>query len=277
MKDAREWVKTFINCQTSKVNRHTESGVGDFPQPKRRFGHMHADVVGILPPSGSARYLLTIINSSTRWIEATPMSEATTHDGEPSPAEKVYGEALTVPGEFLPATPDDTKLNHLREISGKFRPCLKKYEDRTRHLMPKNLDGCDYVFIQVDNHCQSLTRPYRVPYKVIRRTEKSFLLKVHGQGDWVTIDRLKPAFLESNEKITARPVSPRILPQNKSSTKPEETTQRQKKTIPPNQSILPLRSSTRGELRCPLRYRDYLHQPSPMAAVGGGGGGGECL
>ncbi|XP_068223913.1 uncharacterized protein [Palaemon carinicauda] len=84
--------------------------------------------------------------------------------GEPSPAEKLYGEALTFLGEFFPATTDDTKLDHLREIAKKFRPYRKTYEDRTRHFTPKNLDDCDYVFIRVDAHCQPLTRPYCGPY-----------------------------------------------------------------------------------------------------------------
>ncbi|XP_068237151.1 uncharacterized protein [Palaemon carinicauda] len=47
-------------------------------------------------------------------------------DGEPSPAEKVYGEALAVPGEFFPTSTDDTQLDHLRDIARKFRPCLKR-------------------------------------------------------------------------------------------------------------------------------------------------------
>ncbi|XP_068234184.1 uncharacterized protein [Palaemon carinicauda] len=100
----------------------------------------------------------------------------------------VYSEALTVPGEFFPATTDDTKLKHLREIAWKFRPCLKTYKDRTRHFMPENLDDCDYVFIRVDGHHQPLAKPYRSPYKVIRRTAKSFLLNVLGQEERVTID-----------------------------------------------------------------------------------------
>ncbi|XP_068222204.1 uncharacterized protein [Palaemon carinicauda] len=104
-------------------------------------------------------------------------------DGKPSAAEKVYSEALTVPSEFFPATTDDTKLNPLREIAAKFRPCLKTYEDRTRHFIPKNLDDCDYVFIRVDAHHQPLTRTYRAPYNAIRRTAKSFLLNIHGQED----------------------------------------------------------------------------------------------
>ncbi|XP_068235650.1 uncharacterized protein [Palaemon carinicauda] len=146
-------------------------------------------------------------------------------DVVPSPMEKVYGEALTVPGEFFPATTDDAKLDHLRKIAGEFRLCRKTHEDGTRHFMPKNLDDCDYVFTRVNAHRQPLTRPYRDPYKVIRRKAKSFFLNVQGQKDWVTIARLKPAFLESNNKITAHPGRPRIPPQNKSFTKWEKTMQ----------------------------------------------------
>ncbi|XP_066958089.1 uncharacterized protein [Macrobrachium rosenbergii] len=76
-KDATAWARQCIQCQGSKVGWHTESGVGDFPQPGRRFGHIHVNVVGPLPPSRGARYLLTVVDHSTRWPEATPMEEAT--------------------------------------------------------------------------------------------------------------------------------------------------------------------------------------------------------
>ncbi|XP_066950855.1 protein NYNRIN-like [Macrobrachium rosenbergii] len=76
-KDTTAWARQCMQCQTSEVGRHTKSGVGEFPQPKRRFGHIHVDVVGPLPPSGGARYLLTIVDLSTRWPEATLMEKAT--------------------------------------------------------------------------------------------------------------------------------------------------------------------------------------------------------
>ncbi|XP_068222158.1 uncharacterized protein [Palaemon carinicauda] len=81
----REWAKTCINCHTSKIKHHTESGIGEFPQQKRRFGHIHIDVLGPLLPSGSTRYLLTIIDCSTSGLEASLMTEATT---------QVWAEAL---------------------------------------------------------------------------------------------------------------------------------------------------------------------------------------
>lgn len=48
-KDAMAWVRQCMQCQASKVGRHTESGVGEFPQPKRCFGHIHVDVVVLFP------------------------------------------------------------------------------------------------------------------------------------------------------------------------------------------------------------------------------------
>ncbi|XP_068229426.1 uncharacterized protein [Palaemon carinicauda] len=50
-----------------------------FTAKRRRFRHIHVDLEGPLPPSGSAKYILTIVDRSTKWLEATPMSKATTH------------------------------------------------------------------------------------------------------------------------------------------------------------------------------------------------------
>ena len=375
-KDVRAWARQCIACQTSKISRHTESGIGDFPQPKRRFGHIHVDVVGPLPPSGDARYLLTIIDRSTRWPEATPMSEASaascaaallsswvsrfgvpddiTSDRGPaflselwaslaqlmgttlhsttaynpaangmvershrslkaslmarckdehwksqlpwvllglrtapksdcnvSPAEMVYGEALAVPGEFFPsdAHQQDTSLARLREITGKFRPCQKTYTDRTKHFKPKGLEECDYVFIRIDAHRAPLTRPYRGPYRIIRRTNKAYLLLVHGREDWVSIDRLKPAFLQEGDTQEETGRKPRVPPQQREqkqeivvsrrgrprkNAQPAVESPRQdhgRRILPTNddeavEAAPGLVSRGRGRLLPPARYRD---------------------
>ena len=78
MKDITAWTRTCVNCQRSKIHRHTKASLGSFQQPTRRFGHIHVDIVGPLPSSEGKRYLFTIIDSSTRWPEAIPMEDATT-------------------------------------------------------------------------------------------------------------------------------------------------------------------------------------------------------
>ena len=372
-KDVTEWAKTCVSCQASKIGRHTESGVGRFTQPKRRFGHIHIDVVGPLPQSGDAKYLLTIIDRSTRWPEATPMSDSsssacaaallsswisrfgvpddittdrgpaflselwaslarlmgtTLHsttaynpaangmvershrslkaalmarctdenwlsqlpwvllglrtapkaNGEESPAEKVYGETLVVPGEFFPtAADDDASISRLREKAGKFTPCTQTYADRTKHYIPKALPTSDFVFIRSDAHRAPLTRPYRGPYRVLERTNKAYRLMVHGREDWVTVDRLKPAFLPQQENIQeAEGRRPRVPPQHKPPEPDPPTTRRgagrpRQAVEPPDSPVpggilpeesndafsqKPLVSRRRGRLRPPARYRD---------------------
>ncbi|XP_064117874.1 uncharacterized protein LOC135223342 [Macrobrachium nipponense] len=73
-------------------------------------------------------------------------------NGEASPAEKVYGEPLTVPGEFFPTNADDANVSitRLRESTRKFTPCIKTFSDRTKHFLPKALLSCKCVFIRDD-------------------------------------------------------------------------------------------------------------------------------
>ncbi|XP_068250727.1 uncharacterized protein [Palaemon carinicauda] len=106
-------------------------------------------------------------------------------------------------------------LDHLRDIARKIRPCLKTYQDKTKHFKPRNLDDNGYVFITDDAHQQPLTKPYRGPYQVIKKTTKAFLLDVNGRENWVSIDRVKPAFLEGSDTASAGPCKSRVPPQNK--------------------------------------------------------------
>lgn len=75
-KTVREWTRACIPCQKSKIWRHTRSPLGEFPKSDR-FGHVHIDLVGPLPPSSGKQYLVTMIDRTTRWPEAVPTSSIT--------------------------------------------------------------------------------------------------------------------------------------------------------------------------------------------------------
>ena len=73
-KDAVSWSRECLNCQRSKITLHHKAPVHKIPVPARRFSHLHVDLVGPLPPSAGCEYLFTIIDRTSRWPEAVPLS-----------------------------------------------------------------------------------------------------------------------------------------------------------------------------------------------------------
>ena len=70
--DCREWTRSCVPCQLSKVHKHVAAPLGSFPQPSARFEHINIDIV-ILPVSEGYRYCLTCVDRFTRWPEAFPL------------------------------------------------------------------------------------------------------------------------------------------------------------------------------------------------------------
>ena len=60
-----------------KVDKHFHLPLGEVPVPSRRFSTVHVDLVGCLLPSDGCRWLLTLMDRSSRWIEAVPLEDTT--------------------------------------------------------------------------------------------------------------------------------------------------------------------------------------------------------
>ena len=75
-----QFVKTCHPCQIAKQSKTVNPGIGHFDVPDERFSVIHLDVVGPLVESEGSKYLLTVLDRTSRWFEAYPMSSATSSE-----------------------------------------------------------------------------------------------------------------------------------------------------------------------------------------------------
>ena len=115
----------------------------------------------------------------------------------------VYGTTLRLPGEFLtpsstPSLPDPSDYaSQLRTHMQRIRPPPPRLSQRNSHVS-EALATATHVFIRRDAVCKPLQPPYDGPYSVLKRTDKHFTVDINGRKDTVSVDRLKPAHLDSD-------------------------------------------------------------------------------
>jgi cleavage and polyadenylation specificity factor subunit 1 len=69
-----EWCRDCQLCARGKVTRQPAATLEAIRVPAQRFSHVHLDLVGPLPTSREGyRYLLTMVDRTSRWLEAVPL------------------------------------------------------------------------------------------------------------------------------------------------------------------------------------------------------------
>lgn len=92
-------------------------------------------------------------------------------------------------------------------------PCQQK---RYPVYVCDDLTACTHVFLRRDSVRRPLQQPYDGPYQVLSRKGKCYDLDINGREDRVSIDSLKPAYLETYHPSHIPPpsaVSPSQHPQ----------------------------------------------------------------
>ena len=296
-KDVRQWARSCLKCQKSKIHRHTVTPLSTFPTPDVRFDHVHIDIVGPLPISQGNKYILTCMDRFTRWPEAHPIPDMTattvaqafvhiwiSRFGVPStvttdrgrqfesalwlslmqllgckcirtisyhpiangmierfhrqlksilksypnttdwttalpmallgiwtalkqdihctPAELVYGTTLRILGEFVTTTtelttPDQSSYaTKLKTMMQKLKAIPPRQQQHQHTNVSDLLQTCTHVFVRHDATRKPLQAPYDGPYEVLIRDKKHFTLHIKGRKEVISIDRLKPAYLD---------------------------------------------------------------------------------
>ena len=74
-KEITSFVQSCHGCQSQKSSNQKPPHYGVFEVPDQRFTHCHVDIVGPLPESEGFKYILSIIDRTTRQLSALPLKE----------------------------------------------------------------------------------------------------------------------------------------------------------------------------------------------------------
>ncbi len=73
--DVTAWACRCLVCQLGKIHNQMHLVPQPIPIPQWRFSHLHVDLLGPLQYSNNFNYIFTIIDCTSKWMEAIPLSE----------------------------------------------------------------------------------------------------------------------------------------------------------------------------------------------------------
>ena len=88
-------------------------------------------------------------------------------------------------------------MAQLRSTMRRLKAPPTRTPQQTRTHVSGALASCTHVFVRHDAVRTPLRQPYDGPFKVLRRQDKFYTIDIKGRKDTVSLDRLKPAYLES--------------------------------------------------------------------------------
>ncbi|BHF84866.1 hypothetical protein SprV_1002801800 [Sparganum proliferum] len=128
-------------------------------------------------------------------------------------ADLVYGTSLRLPGELVsPSTmltffEPCSYVEQLRSVMRNLRATPPRASP-ANSFIPPDLDKCDFVLVRHDAVRRPLQPPYDGPYKVLRRSDKDVVIDRNGKTDTVSIDRVKPAYIDDSDLFSPQHCTP---------------------------------------------------------------------
>ena len=119
-------------------------------------------------------------------------------------AELVYGTTLRLPGEFFNSTdhtdtPDPASyVAQLKMSMQQLRGTPVRKQPQRKPYISKDMGNTTHVFVCHEAIRKPLQLPYEGPYHVLKRADKHYMFDIAGRSEVVSLDRLKPAYLESD-------------------------------------------------------------------------------
>nr|VZH99561.1 unnamed protein product [Spirometra erinaceieuropaei] len=207
---------------------------------------------------------------STTWSVNLPLvllgiRSSVKEDIQCTAAELVYGTPLRLPGEFVQPSTTNTNITstfvqQLKQRMAQLRPTPTRLTSK-HAFVHEDLKSTPFVFNRHDAVRKPLCSPYDGPYQDVQRNDKFYVLQKADKTDTVSIDRLKPAYLECLPSTSA----PSIPPTMSSPDTPTPLTYPPSPhlTILPTQpdpppTPPPISSRSGRHIRFPARLKDFV-------------------
>lgn len=232
---------------------------------KRRTTAYHPQANGMIERFHRTLKAAIMAVDPLHWSECLPtillgLRTAIKTDTPHSPAELLYGETIRIPAALLdppstlsPAANTSELLHKLHQHFSNLQ-LNKPRVGKQQTFIPTDLSSCSHVFLRVDHVRPSLSPPYTGPYKVLNRNSKTLTIEVTGVQKIISIDRVKPAYLTTDD-FNATTSGP-TLPVPVSNEFPDDT------HSPPTSPPAPQQERTTRSgrhVRFPTRFLTTIH------------------
>lgn len=142
-------------------------------------------------------------HQNVQWTRVLPtvllgLRSSFKQDLQATPAELTYGSNIRLPSEFFDreeVSNSSEFVQQLREQMRSMKPVTPKRHGTGSTFVFKELETCEQVFVRRIAGKSALSPQYDGPFRVVQRDGRTMVIDKDGQHETITLDRLKPAFL----------------------------------------------------------------------------------
>ena len=183
----------------SLLGTSTNTTTSYHPQANGLFERMHRTMKSALKAK---------LGADPNWVDALPLVLLGMRAVVKSELHcSVFGEPLlVVSGGFFVSSDGDMAADpaFVADLPQKIRllrpiPPVWHGGESRRSYVSQELSSAAHVFVRVGPRKTPLQSPYQGPFKVLERREKYFKLDLGNRHDMVSLDRIKPAFMDATD------------------------------------------------------------------------------